>query len=486
MKKCNENSPRAGDPDYICNPVTGRWVLKRGPKGQEIMGGAPRGRPKPSAVKKTKRRSKRQSKRRTKKRSKRQSKRRSKKRSKKRSKRQSKRRSKKGSKRRSKRRSRRRTRRRKTSLRRALPTPFPFPLPSPKEPSPYVTPKTYVSPKPTKKIPSVRDFKPYECDHTLAETDLQIETCTNKKITNVTIKKKLGAGGFGTVYLINCRMNGVYLDLAAKAEKVVCAPGKHCKPETFDDHLGYMIESSEISYLMGEKKLGPKVYDSFYSIEEKESEKNINHYLIMEPFDDSCSHAVKSIGLTHIKKMIKDMFTILRKMVYDQEVYCTDVKLENFLYRYKGHQTRMTDFGAGFCGYNERHNIEKEPFLFLLQLLIAGSVKRIVGGWINLAPSKMKITEDDYGKICIYMKDLISDLKVESNIKSGFEYIEKNHYYLGKVFKNYFSVESSNELRLFIKFIQDEDPNIYSFTDGYDIVYGSVSTDSTDSTLIIG
>lgn len=29
MKKCNPNNPKAKDPNYVCNPETGRWVLKK-------------------------------------------------------------------------------------------------------------------------------------------------------------------------------------------------------------------------------------------------------------------------------------------------------------------------------------------------------------------------------------------------------------------------------------------------------------------------
>lgn len=36
-KKCNENAKRAKDPLYICNPQTGRWVLKTGAIGRNIV-----------------------------------------------------------------------------------------------------------------------------------------------------------------------------------------------------------------------------------------------------------------------------------------------------------------------------------------------------------------------------------------------------------------------------------------------------------------
>lgn len=29
MKECNQKSPKANNPDYICNPETGRWVLRK-------------------------------------------------------------------------------------------------------------------------------------------------------------------------------------------------------------------------------------------------------------------------------------------------------------------------------------------------------------------------------------------------------------------------------------------------------------------------
>ena len=33
---CPQNSPMANNPDYICNPQTGRWVRKDGPIGQYL------------------------------------------------------------------------------------------------------------------------------------------------------------------------------------------------------------------------------------------------------------------------------------------------------------------------------------------------------------------------------------------------------------------------------------------------------------------
>lgn len=36
-KICNQTSPKAKDPDYICNPESGLWVKKDGKKGQELI-----------------------------------------------------------------------------------------------------------------------------------------------------------------------------------------------------------------------------------------------------------------------------------------------------------------------------------------------------------------------------------------------------------------------------------------------------------------
>lgn len=37
-KPCNTKSSRAKDPEYVCNPVTGRWVKKSGKVGQALSG----------------------------------------------------------------------------------------------------------------------------------------------------------------------------------------------------------------------------------------------------------------------------------------------------------------------------------------------------------------------------------------------------------------------------------------------------------------
>ena len=37
MVQCNANSPKANDPEYLCNPKTGRYVKKSGKIGQQIL-----------------------------------------------------------------------------------------------------------------------------------------------------------------------------------------------------------------------------------------------------------------------------------------------------------------------------------------------------------------------------------------------------------------------------------------------------------------
>jgi len=36
-KVCPQKSKFAGHPDYICNPLSGKWVLKTGPTGKKIL-----------------------------------------------------------------------------------------------------------------------------------------------------------------------------------------------------------------------------------------------------------------------------------------------------------------------------------------------------------------------------------------------------------------------------------------------------------------
>src|SRR5438552_16884210 len=37
MKPCNQKSHKANHPDYICNPQTGNWVLRKGAIGKKLV-----------------------------------------------------------------------------------------------------------------------------------------------------------------------------------------------------------------------------------------------------------------------------------------------------------------------------------------------------------------------------------------------------------------------------------------------------------------
>lgn len=61
---CDPNSPKANDPEYICNPATGKWVLRRGSVGKKILAskkGSKRSSPKRSKRKSSRKRVKRSS-----------------------------------------------------------------------------------------------------------------------------------------------------------------------------------------------------------------------------------------------------------------------------------------------------------------------------------------------------------------------------------------------------------------------------------------
>ena len=36
-KQCDSQNPKAQDPNFICNPATGRWVSKTGPTGKKLL-----------------------------------------------------------------------------------------------------------------------------------------------------------------------------------------------------------------------------------------------------------------------------------------------------------------------------------------------------------------------------------------------------------------------------------------------------------------
>ncbi len=211
-----------------------------------------------------------------------------------------------------------------------------------------------------------------ECIVSDKYSDNYIKKCSKLKLVSGNNLNKIGEGGFGVVYDINAIINGKNKELVLKVIK------QKLKKDTIKNFY-YEVEYSE---KMGDLGIGPKIYDAFYSINNNYIEQNI----IMEKFDMSVDKWIKSdIFPRGSKYIISHMLKLLKLQIFEKNMFCSDIKPQNYVVRFKPMSVKMIDFGTDWCGtqipgiyitspslrvYNK--NMHREIFysLCLIQLFI--------------------------------------------------------------------------------------------------------------------
>lgn len=192
-----------------------------------------------------------------------------------------------------------------------------------------------------------------------------LHKCTNDK--NLRLIEEIGSGAFGTVYLANYH------------NKKICIKRIETEYDTnqeLNEAIDDIIYEVEYCYNMAVQKIGPKIYDAFYIVNEKD--KKILCYILMEVFDSDVYGAYESKKFTvaELVEINKQMINLLKRQIFINSIYCVDIKTGNYVVKKENGKiiVRMIDFSNTYCTlgkYPEEYkSVEYLYLTILLQLYL--------------------------------------------------------------------------------------------------------------------
>lgn len=171
---------------------------------------------------------------------------------------------------------------------------------------------------------------------------------------NINISDEIGKGSYGVVY------KGTYeikktIDVALKMVEI--DPNKENAEDDF-------YEEISLSILMSKYSIGPNIYKVFKT----DSHKGI---IIMDyyPFSFDKVLLMNDIPDYHnmIINLINKAIDLLHIQIFDLNVFCSDIKPENFVVTSDYSDIKMIDFGSDWCTKNLRY---KSMLYYFITLLI--------------------------------------------------------------------------------------------------------------------
>lgn len=142
-----------------------------------------------------------------------------------------------------------------------------------------------------------------------------------------------------------------------KPKKLIVKIAKYKYNDEYD--LEYykklLREEAENCIYMSDTKIGPKVYEVFYTNDPKNSRHTkgiVKQYIIMDSMTSNASAAMKNKNISMNDKLIvvEKMFKLLKKQI-DLGLYCYDIKPKNYTVNIEHNKVtdvKMIDFGR-FC-----------------------------------------------------------------------------------------------------------------------------------------
>lgn len=131
----------------------------------------------------------------------------------------------------------------------------------------------------------------------------------------------------------------------------------------------------ELCLYMGEKGISPKIYDTFF-VNLKGSSRVVNESLaviIMDYYPMSGGDFMEKniYKPEQIRKVVTKMIDLIKKTIYDNNLYCSDTKPENFVVQEIDNDinVKMIDFGSDWCN-NDKKETKDEIFQILVFQLI--------------------------------------------------------------------------------------------------------------------
>jgi hypothetical protein len=236
-----------------------------------------------------------------------------------------------------------------------------------------------------------------------------------KKIKNINVGQIIGEGTYGTIY----KAIGTYRN---KEITFVIKSMKACGLD-----LSHYVKEVSYHYQMDINKIGPKIYDSFFSGNEN---KEV-HYIALEYFDMDVQKLLDSTKKDTEKiSAIKQMTCLIKKQI-STGLDCSDIKPANFLYNTKTKTVKMTDFGGDFCSMLPESQLtaNKEFIVFRNNFILYSVMKQT-----RVSPFVLKKIVNLLKKSDIFLEQFYLFLKEDP--KNAKTFVHYTKIYLNKSFIN--------------------------------------------------
>lgn len=218
------------------------------------------------------------------------------------------------------------------------------------------------------------------CDTENTEVEEIIDDCVNKKGTNLTIGSEIGKGSFGVVYKGELVTDSGTKQVAIKIIDIgfdIVEELKDLEPSLAEQILKEKVSSfaqeCNISEKMGIAKIGPEVYNTLYT----RSGKGL---IVMDYYPHSLSDVLKNkkIDIDDKINCVAICINLIIKQIFETNIYCTDIKPDNFVVDEDLLDARMIDFGIDWCStmIEKKYECEyaKDKFCFFYSVLIQFSM----------------------------------------------------------------------------------------------------------------
>lgn len=191
-----------------------------------------------------------------------------------------------------------------------------------------------------------KDVKNRKCKFNSADKEKEnIKKCTILSVNNIN-NVKLKKGRMGLIYLVDVKTKG-------DKNKFVILKKISGKVKTKKEANNFIADTKkEIDYgiKMAEYEMGPRIYDAFFIIN---NENIITQYILMEKYDMSVGDWIADKKTTFndfdCDFIVNSMLNILYKQIFQLGMYCSDIKVDNYVMNVMPLEIKMIDFGKEWC-----------------------------------------------------------------------------------------------------------------------------------------